>query len=78
MGHEPTSQDRATIYWTGLGVALGAGLGLVLGLIGWGSSGIALGISVGAGVGVALGAAKDQQVRRAHVSAGESSTSPRT
>jgi len=78
MGHEPTSQDRSALYWTGLGVALGAALGLVLGVIGWGSGGIALGISVGAGVGVALGAAKDQQVRRAHVSAGESSTSPRT
>jgi len=59
MTTRPASPDKASSYWTGLGVSIGAGIGLVIGLLGWGASGIALGVSLGAGVRVALGAARD-------------------
>ena len=64
MATHRTAVKMPDIYWTGIGVSLGAGIGLVLGLIWSGGNGIAIGVSIGAGVGVALGAARDARTSR--------------
>jgi hypothetical protein len=64
MAAHRTAAKKPDLYWTGIGVAIGAGSGMLLGLLGPGGDSIAIGVSVGAGVGVALGAARDARTSR--------------
>ena len=61
--HRATAK-KPDLYWTGIGVSLGAGIGMLFGLLGSGANGIPIGVSIGAGVGVALGAARDARTSR--------------